>query len=377
MYALLRRNLLPLFKRLAGQSVQACAEPQEGHISILLPVLNESERIEACLSGLIQQTAEVREILVIDSGSTDGTQACVERYSRRDPRIRLLDANPVDARWTGKAWGLNSGLEHSSGECPWILCLDADVKIAPLLARSLLAHARRTGVRTFSVATRQRLSGVMDGFIHPALLTTLVYRYGAPGRATRNLHMVQANGQCFFSRRETLIKTEAFLRARASLCEDITAARRLAECGEQVGFYEAGALVEVAMYRDWRETWRNWPRSLPMRDQYFGWREAAGLAGVLLLQAMPLPVLLSSAIAGAPRALVGVSGVLLMIRLGVLCGTARAYVDRPWSYWLSPLCDLPAALRIIQSALTRRHTWRGRSYVRSKGGEFEPAQGKS
>jgi dolichol-phosphate mannosyltransferase len=66
-----------------------------------------------------------------------------------------------------------------------------------------------------------------------------------------------------------------------------------------------------------------------------------------------------------------------MIRLGVLCGTARAYVDRPWSYWLSPLCDLPAALRIIQSALTRRHTWRGRSYVRSKGGEFEPAQGKS
>jgi dolichol-phosphate mannosyltransferase len=369
--------LFAFLEKIAGERIEACAQAQDGRISILLPVLNESERIETCLAGVMRQTEEVSEILVIDSGSSDGTKDCIERYRRQDPRIRLLDASPVDARWTGKAWALNFGLQRSAGDCRWILCLDADVRIAPLLARSLLAHAQRTNVTSFSVATRQRLSGIIDALIHPALLTTLVYRFGAPGRATRNLHMVQANGQCFFSRREILIETEAFLRARASLCEDITAARRLAECGEQVGFYEAGGLVEVAMYRNWRETWRNWPRSLPMRDQYFGWREAAGLLGVLLLQAMPLPLFLYGAIAGAPRALVGTSAVLLLVRFGVLCGTAKAYVDRPWSYWLSPLCDLPAALRLLQSALRRRHTWRGRSYVRVKGGEFEPVQGKS
>jgi dolichol-phosphate mannosyltransferase len=354
------------------ERIAACDEPQTGRVGILLPVLDEAERIESCLRGLVQQPGEVCEILVIDGGSRDRTPAIVRQYSQRDSRVRWLDASPVDPRWTGKSWGLNFGLLHSSLECEWTLCVDADIEVSPLLVRSLLAHARRTGVSTFSVATRQRLSGIAEGFIHPALLTTLVYRFGAPGRATRNLHRVQANGQCFISRRETLIRTEAFAWAQASLCEDITIARRLAECGEIVGFYEAGALVEVSMYRHWRETWHNWPRSLPMRDQYFGWREMIGLLGVLFLQALPLPAFILAWIFAAPFWFLTLAAVLLLMRVGVLCGTARAYAKRPWSYWLSPLWDLPAALRVIQSALARRHTWRGRSYIRGKGGKFEP-----
>jgi dolichol-phosphate mannosyltransferase len=341
-------------------------------VSVLLPVLNEAERIEKCLDGLITQPAEVLEILVVDGGSTDGTQTLVERYHRKDPRVRLIDASPVDPHWTGKSWGLHFGLLKATAECQWILCVDADVQVSAFLVRSLLANARRTGVSTFSVATQQRLSGALDGLIHPALLATLIYRFGAPGRATRNLHKVQANGQCFLSRRETLVRTEAFLAAQASLCEDITIVRRLAECGEAVGFYESDGLVEVSMYRDWRETWRNWPRSLPMRDQYFGWHEAAGLFGVLLVQALPLPLFVVGWFFGAPVWLLVLSAVFVLIRIGVLLGMARAYPDRPWTYWLSPLWDLPAALRLIQSALTRRHRWRGRSYVRGKGGRFEP-----
>jgi dolichol-phosphate mannosyltransferase len=208
--------------------------------------------------------------------------------------------------------------------------------------------------------------------IHPAMLTTLIYRFGVPGTATRNPHKVQANGQCFFARRETLLETEAFRAAQYSLCEDITIARRLAEYGEAVGFYEADHLVDVAMYDHWRDTWRNWPRSLPMRDQYFGWREAAGLVGVLLFQALPLPLLGVGLALGAPLWFLLICSGFLALRVGVLFGVARAYPKRPWSYWLSPLCDLPVTLHIIQFALRRRHSWRGRTYVRRKGGVFEP-----
>jgi dolichol-phosphate mannosyltransferase len=49
--------------------------------------------------------------------------------------------------------------------------------------------------------------------------------------------------------------------------------------------------------------------------------------------------------------------------VGVLCGAARAYVQRPWTYWLSPLADVPVALALFASALRRRHTWRGRELV--------------
>jgi dolichol-phosphate mannosyltransferase len=363
--------LLPILKRKPCLRIERCNEPQSERVSILLPVLNEAERIDQCLNGLVAQSEEVAEILVVDGGSTDGTQSRVRRYERTEPRVRLLDASPVEKHWTGKAWGLNFGLLNSNSESQWILCIDADVSVSACLTRSLLAHAQRTGISSFSVATQQRLSGLMDGLIHPALLTTLVYRFGVPGRATRNLHNVQANGQCFLSRRATLVPTEAFRAAQSSLCEDITAARRLAECGEAVGFYEANGLVETSMYRNWRETWRNWPRSLAMRDRYFGWREAIGLLGILLFQALPLPMFIVGWVMRAPTLFLIVTALLVLIRLGVLAGVARAYVNRPWTYWLSPFCDLPVAFRLMQSALARRHSWRGRAYLRGKGGKFE------
>ena len=78
-------------------------------------------------------------------------------------------------------------------------------------------------------------------------------------------------------------------------------ARRLAECGEAIGFYESDGLVWVRMYEDWHETWRNWPRSLPTRDQYFGWHEATGLLEVLLIQSLPLPLLADSLMRSARR----------------------------------------------------------------------------
>lgn len=352
--------------------IQVSRQPSVERIGILLPVLNEARRIERVLAGLIAQPREVQEILIIDGGSSDATAEIVARFHAIDKRVRLIDASPVDRRWTGKAWGLNLGLLRSDPTCHWILCVDADVSASPDLARSLLAHAQKSGVSIFSVATRQHLSGRIEALIHPAMLTTLIYRFGSPGRATRDRHKVQANGQCFFAPRQTLLNAGAFPAAQSSLCEDITIARRLAECGEPVGFYESDHLVEVSMYDDWRETWSNWPRSLPMRDQYFGARELLGLFGALVAQALPLPALIVGIAVGAPLWFVGASAILLALRLGVLFGVARAYPKKPWTYWLSPLADLPVALRIVQFALRRRHSWRGRTYVRRKGGIFEP-----
>ena len=355
-------------KRRVEISDRPCSE----RISVILPVLNEAKRIERCLDSLIRQPEEVSEILVVDGGSSDGTQKIVDRYHALDSRVRLVDASPVDIRWTGKAWGLNFGLQQSDPKSIWILTVDADVWVSPKLVRSLLAHIEKTGVTTFSVATSQHLSGKLEALLHPAMLTTLIYRFGSPGRARSDIHKVQANGQCFLSQRKLLLETEAFRAAQASLCEDITIVRRIAECGQAVGFYESDGLVDVTMYDHWRESWNNWPRSLPMRDQYFGWREVVGLIGSLLVQALPLPSFLLAMILPAPLWFLILSGFLLMMRIGVLFGLARAYPTKPCSYWLSPLADLPVILRIIQFALRKQHSWRGRTYVRRRGGTFEP-----
>jgi dolichol-phosphate mannosyltransferase len=169
-----------------------------------------------------------------------------------------------------------------------------------------------------------------------------------------------------------LLKNDAFRAAQLSLCEDVTIARRLAEGGEAIGFYESDGLVWVRMYEDWQGTWRNWPRSLPTRDQYFSWHEATGLLEVLLVQSLPLPLVPIAYAVGAPGWVFAVNLILSLTRLGILMGIARGYEWRPWTYWFSPLLDLPVALRLITSALRRRQVWRGRVYVRRAGGTFEP-----
>ena len=366
------RVVLRLLRSGGGVRIEAAAAPRFERVSIIVPVLNERVGIKACLDDLMGQSDAVAEILVVDGGSSDGTQSIVERYGSQDRRVRLIDASPVPCDWTGKAWGLYVGLEKTDPRSNWVLCIDADVRCSPLLVSSLLAHAEATGISTFSVATRQQLSSLAEALLHPSLLTTLVYRFGIPGKATRNLHQIQANGQCFISQRETLLKTDAFRAAQLSLCEDVTIARRLAECGEAIGFYESDGLARVRMYQGYCETWRNWPRSLPTRDQYFSWREATGLLEVLLVQSLPLPLLAIAYAVGASGWVVAVNLTLSLTRLGVLMGIARAYEWRPWTYWFSPLLDLPVALRLITSALQHRQVWRGRVYVRRAGGTFEP-----
>ncbi|MBV9579441.1 MAG: hypothetical protein JO057_12710 [Chloroflexi bacterium] len=164
-------------------------------------------------------------------------------------------------------------------------------------------------------------------------------------------------------RRDLLRVLGGFEAARGSLCEDVTLARLAASTGERVGFFEADDLVEAEMYADWREAWNNWPRSLATRDALFGLPGWLGLMEVLLVQALPLVVLLLR-----PDGLLRqVNLWLVAMRIGVLCGIARAYVERPWSYWLSPFSDVPVALALWRSALVPRHTWRERSYVRQKG----------
>jgi len=351
-------------------------------VSVVVPALDERDRLGPCLDGLVAQGAEVGEIVVVDGGSRDGTQGLVRAYAARDPRVRLIDASPVPDGWNGKAWGLQVGLERGGPSTEWVLTIDADVRPAPGLARALLARAREAGVPALSVATAQEVVGLGEGLLHPALLATVVYRFGPPGRAVRRVGDVQANGQCFLARRDALVACDAFAVARASRCEDITVARCLVATGHAVGFYEAEGLVAVRMYEGWRETWRNWPRSLPMRDRYTRWGSLVRLSEVVLVQAAPLPLgillvrrllvrrLPRPAPRSAPRAMDGwvlcplvVNGVLALARLGVLAGMARAYRRRPWTYWLSPLCDAPVALRLVASAVQRRHTWRGRNLI--------------
>jgi dolichol-phosphate mannosyltransferase len=348
----------------ATRILPVATAPPAGSISVIVPVLDEAARIAGCLHGLLASGPEVGEILVVDGGSHDDTLACARDIGSADPRVRVIDASPVPAGWNGKAWGLDAGLRASDPDARWIVTIDADVRPTAGLFAAMVAHAQARNVEVLSVATRQVLGTPLMAVVHPAMLATLIYRFGLPGREATRVADVQASGQCFLALRARLIAHGAFAIVRTSRCEDVTLARSLVAAGVPAGFYEAGDLVSAQMYAGAAETWRNWPRSLTLRDRFAPFGAWFGLTEVALVQAVPLPLAIGLALAHATGSLTfAVAAILTCVRAGVLCGAARAYVRRPWTYWLSPLADVPVALALFASAVRRRHTWRGRELI--------------
>lgn len=360
------------FLRVASmRRIPASIVPAPFSVSVIVPVLNEEQRLPAMLQALIAEAStvpEIIEILIVDGGSTDGTGGVVQAAAALDSRVRFIDASPVPVSAVGKAWGLQQGAAVARGD--WLLTLDADTIVASGLTRALAAFAHGEKIDAMSVATRQVCAGWLQSMLHPAFLTTLVYRFGPPGYATRDARRVMANGQCFFASKAALADSDAIGSALASLCEDITIARTLAKAGYTVGFYETDVPVTVQMYSSAREVWANWPRSLVMRDRHAGLAAALPLAQVGLLQAAPLPLLALALIGGLPMWFLLVQGILLICRLGVLVGVNGSYAGRAPSFWLSPLFDMPVALRLVAAQFQRRFVWRGRVYVRGRDGSI-------
>lgn len=339
---------------------------QGDRVTAIVPVLNERDRLAPCLAGLVAQGSDIAEIIVVDGGSEDGTQRLATALAEHaSSSVRLVDASPIPAGWNGKTWGLCAGAEAASPDTRWLLTIDADTHIQPGLAHALVSQAQRAGLAALSVATLQDVADAGQGLLHPSLLATLVYRFGAPGRVIRRVREVQANGQCMLLRRDALAACGGFAVACHSICEDVTIARTLVAAGYAVGFSEAGDLASARMYTGWRDAWTNWTRSLPMRDHYSGFDVLLGWLEVALVQALPLPLLAVLALARPRfRGILVLNGVLGITRLGVLLGMRRAYHRPPWSYWLSPLCDVPVAIKLGRSAVRRRFVWRGRTVIR-------------
>lgn len=370
-----------LLSRLAkGPTRHAPIEPQAatldllGKVSVVVPTLNEADRIQPCLQGLSQQSYEVREILVVDSYSQDGTPDLVKAAGAKDPRFRLKNDDPLPPGWVGRPWALHNGFLASSDRSEWILGIDADTQPAPGLIAGLVRTAEAQGYDIVSLSPRFILKYPGELLLQPALLLTLVYRFGPTGTPSQE-QRVMANGQCFLARRSVLAKLDGYVSAKGSFCDDVTLARYAASQGFKVGFLDGAKVLKVRMYEGARETWNEWGRSLDLKDAATPGQTWGDVLFLGAVQALPLPILLGFLtlfLSGiwldslSLRILLGLNGFLVLIRFA-LCGAIVPSYDLsparlPWLFWLSPFADPLAALRILLSALRKPKQWRGRSY---------------
>lgn len=102
-------------------------------LSVLVPVKNEAANLRDCLVSV----SFAEEIVVVDSASTDGTQAIAEAAR---PRVGQFV-------WNGKfPRKKNWALENIVWQNEWILIVDADERVTPELEREIREAIRRPGV---------------------------------------------------------------------------------------------------------------------------------------------------------------------------------------------------------------------------------------
>jgi glycosyltransferase involved in cell wall biosynthesis len=88
-------------------------------ISIIIPVYNVAPYLRDCLESVVAQTYKNLEIILIDDGSTDGSDIICNEYANKDSRIILV--RQVNR---GLSAARNVGLEKSTGKA--IAFLDGD-----------------------------------------------------------------------------------------------------------------------------------------------------------------------------------------------------------------------------------------------------------
>ncbi len=320
----------------------------DGGVSVVIPAREEAARLGPCLEGVNADPDVSELIVVVDDDADAGTVRAAEAGG-----ARVLHTPPLPEGWVGKTWALEQGLAAASGR--WLVTLDADTRPRPGLLRALVAEL--ADVDLVSAATRFQCDTVGERLLQPAMLATLVYRFGPVGEAGDGppSHRVLANGQCMAVERDRLAAAGGFSRTPSHMTDDIALARSLAGDGWRLRFVDGTRLISVRMYTSAPELWREWGRSLSIADVTAWPWLALDLLVVWLAMALPLPRLLT----GRGTRL---DAVLLAVRCGLLAPLAGAFERRGLAYWLSPLADTAAALRLTLAVVRPARTWRGRDY---------------
>lgn len=88
-------------------------------ITITVPIFNVAEYLDCCVESIVNQTYRDIEIILVDDGSTDGSQTRCDLWAGKDQRIKVVHQKNM-----GLYMARKTGAKNATGE--YVLSIDAD-----------------------------------------------------------------------------------------------------------------------------------------------------------------------------------------------------------------------------------------------------------
>lgn len=106
-------------------------------VSIVMPVYNAEKYLEEAIISALHQTYDNIELIAVNDGSKDSSEAILKRFAKQDKRLRI-----ISQKNTGIVGALNNGIATARGEL--IARLDADdVNFLTRIEKQVEAFNRR------------------------------------------------------------------------------------------------------------------------------------------------------------------------------------------------------------------------------------------
>jgi glycosyltransferase involved in cell wall biosynthesis len=231
-------------------------------VSIIVPARNEEASLGDCLRSLVAQTGVDFEIIVVDDGSTDQTREIAETIGSKSGNVRVISAQPLPPRWTGKNNAVVSGVSTSRGK--WLLFTDADTVHLPGSLARALTEAMREKADLLSYSPEQVVVSFAERSVMPVVFAELATHYPLAKVRDQNSGIVAANGQYILTRRGAYNAVGTHAAVAGEILEDVALAKAFRAAGFRVFFRYGGDAVRTRMYRNWAQLRDGWTKNLAL-----------------------------------------------------------------------------------------------------------------
>ncbi len=336
----------------------AIARLDPGDVTVLMPARNEAAVIGHSLAALARQGSPMA-VIVIDDGSSDETAGIATRAGLVS--LRVIQAPPLPAGWTGKLWALEQGRQAVTS--PYVLLLDADIALAAGLVATLVDKARRERLALVSLMAAPAMSGFWDRWWMPVFIYffKLLYPFRLANKPEAST--AAAAGGCLLVATEALAAIGGFGALRDAVIDDCTLAALIKARGARgtwLGLTRSAVMLRATGLAGF---WRMVARTAFTQLRYSYALLAVCVAVLLVVFVAPILAM----IAGDGTA--QILGAAAFLFMGVsYAPTARFYGQSSLAIPALPVAGFAFLLMTLTSALWYarglRSRWKGRDYRR-------------